>query len=170
MSFKLIKTSKHLLLSGLLVSVGLWAMPGFAQAQVKDNQLNAFVEALRQAAPPNRPNDGMYSAWQVLPGIIPDWTKRCIGKQMTPAQFESDADAARRTVSCIAGREFNKQMKATGNEAAAVRSAACWWMTGKYSGCNSGFQGQYVQKVVSAYQKQASGAPPASGASPGVTR
>ena len=87
MSFKFIKTSKHLLLSGLLVSAGLWAMPGFAQAQVKDNQLNAFVEALRQAAPPNRPNDGMYSAWQVLPGIIPDWTKRCIGKQMTPAQF-----------------------------------------------------------------------------------
>lgn len=157
MSFKFIKTSKHLLLTGLALSVGLWAMPGTAQST--DRQVNAFVEALKQAAPPQSKNDGMYSAWQVLPGIIPDWTKRCIGKQMTPAQFESDADAARRTVSCIAGREFNKQMKATGNEAAAVRSAACWWMTGKYnSGCKSGFQGQYVQKVVSVYQQQTAGA------------
>ena len=156
MSFKFIKTSKHLLLTGLALSVGLWAMPGTAQST--DSQVNAFVEALKQAAPPQSKNDGMYSAWQVLPGIIPDWTKRCIGKQMTPAQFEADADAARRTVSCIAGREFNKQMKATSNEAAAVRSAACWWMTGKYSGCNSGFQGQYVQKVVSVYQQQTAGA------------
>ncbi|WP_349262671.1 hypothetical protein [Allocoleopsis sp.] len=155
MSFKLSKTSKHLLLSGLLVSVGLWAMPG--TAQVKDAKLNAFVEALRQAAPPQRPNDGMYSDWQVLPGIIPDWTKRCIGKSLTPAQFDAGADAARRTVSCIAGRELNKQMKATGNETAAVRSAACWWMTGQYNGCKSGATATYVQKVVSAYQQQSSG-------------
>jgi hypothetical protein len=156
MSFKSIEKANSLLLSGLLLSVGLWAMPG--AAQVKPNQLNAFVEALRQSAPPQKANDGMYSPWQVLPGIIPDWTKRCIGKQLTPAQFEADTDAARRTVSCIAQREFNSQMKASGNnEAAAVRGAACWWMTGKYSGCNSGFAAEYVQKVVKSYQQQTAG-------------
>lgn len=157
MSFNPIKKGKHLFLTGLMLSVGLWAIPGTAQST--DSQVNAFVDALRQAAPPQRPNDGMYSAWQVLPGIIPDWTKRCIGKQMTPAQFEADATAARNTVACIARRELNNQMKATGNNgAAAVRGAACWWMTGKYNGCNSGFQGQYVQKVVSVYQQQVAGA------------
>lgn len=156
MSFNSIKTGKHLFLTGLALSVGLWAMPGTAQST--DKQVNAFVDALRQAAPPQSPNDGMYSAWQVLPGIIPDWTKRCIGQQMTPAQFEANEDAARRTVTCIARRELNNQMKATGNnETSAVRGAACWWMTGKYSGCNSGFQGQYVQKVVSVYQQQVAG-------------
>jgi hypothetical protein len=156
MSSKLIKTGKHLLLSGLLVSVGLWAMPG--TAQVKDNQLNAFVDALRVAAPPQSPKDGMYSPWQVLPGIIPDWTKRCIGKSMTPAQFEADEAAARQTVSCIARRELNNQMKATGNnETAAVRGAACWWMTGKYTGCTNGFQATYVQNVAKAYQERIGG-------------
>lgn len=156
MSFKSIKTGKHLLLTGIMLSFGLWAMPGATQS--KDNQVNAFVDALRQAAPPQSKNDGMYSEWQVLPGIIPNWTKRCIGKQMTPAQFEADATAARNTVTCIARRELNSQMKATGNnEIAAVRGAACWWMTGKYSGCDKGFTAQYVQKVVSSYQKQVSG-------------
>ena len=157
MRFMSIKKGKHLLLSGLLVSVGLWAMPG--AAQVKDAQLTAFVEALRQAAPPQRPNDGMYSAWQVLPGIVPDWSKRCTGKSLTPSQFDADAAAARNTVTCIARRELNKAMKATGNnETAAVRNAACWWMTGDYNGCGSGATAKYVQKVVSVYQQQAGGA------------
>jgi hypothetical protein len=158
MSFKLIKTSKHLLVSSLLLSVGLWAMPGATQST--DNQVNAFVDALKQAAPPQSPKDGMYSAWQVLPGIIPDWTKRCIGKQLTPAQFDADATAARNTVTCIARRELNNQMKATGNnETAAVRGAGCWWMTGEYKGCKSGATATYVQKVLNAYQQQSSGAP-----------
>ncbi|HEY9606325.1 MAG TPA: hypothetical protein V6C85_32255 [Allocoleopsis sp.] len=158
MSIKSIEKSKHLLLTGLLVSVGLWATPG--SAQVKDNQLNAFVEALRIAAPPQTKNDGMYSSWQVLPGIIPDWTKRCTGTSLTPEQFDSNADAARRTVSCIARRELNNQMKATGNnETAAVRGAACWWMTGNYNGCSSGATATYVQNVLKAYQQQSASAP-----------
>jgi hypothetical protein len=138
MSFKSFKKTKHLLLYGIMISVGLWAMPG--AAQVNDNQLNAFVEALRRAAPPNRANDGMYSDWQVLPGIIPSWTKQCVGKEMTPAQFDADSAAARRTVTCIARREVNNQLKATrNNQTAAVRRAACWWMTGNATGCQDWF-------------------------------
>ena len=149
------KKTKYLLLSGIIVTTGLWARPGVAE--VSDRQLNAFVEALRASAPPQRPNDGMYSEWQVLPGIIGSWTKQCVGKTMTPAAFEADKEAARRTVTCIARRELGKQLSASGNnDTAAVRSAACWWMTGEYSGCNSGFTATYVKKVVDTYKQQIS--------------
>ena len=115
-----------------------------------------MVEALRQAAPPNRPNDGMYSQWQVLPGIIPSWTKQCVGRELTPAQFESDATAARNTVACIVGRELKKQLTATNNnEAAAVRNVACWWMTGTTT-C-SGATATYVERVVGFYQQRGRG-------------
>ncbi|HAX77254.1 MAG TPA: hypothetical protein DCY88_15825, partial [Cyanobacteria bacterium UBA11372] len=86
MKIELIRQTKHLLLGGIIVTLGLWTP---AQAQVADTQINAMVDALRQAAPPNKPNDGMFSQWQVLPGIIPSWTKQCVGRELTPAQFES---------------------------------------------------------------------------------
>lgn len=159
MSFQVIRQAKHLLLSGLIASVGLWTVP--AQAQVSDARVNAVVEALRQAAPPNRPNDGMYSQWQVLPGIIPSWTKQCVGRELTPAQFESDAAAARNTVSCIVRRELDKQFRATrNNEATSVRNVACWWMTGNAGGCGSGATATYVQRVVGFYQQSARGTTP----------
>jgi hypothetical protein len=153
--FMFIKKTRHLLLSGIIIGAGLWAMPG--TAQVNDRQLNAFVEALRISAPPNRPNDGMYSPWQVLPGIVGSWTKQCVGKEMTAAQFEADAAAARQTVTCIARRELNKNFSASGNnDTAAVRRAACWWMTGKEDGCGNGATATYVQNVLKAYQQQLS--------------
>lgn len=152
MSFQVIRQVKHLLLSGVIASVGLWIVP--VQAQVSDGKVNAVVEALRQAAPPNRPNDGMYSQWQVLPGIIPSWTKQCVGRELTPTQFESDATAARNTVACIVGRELKKQLSATNNnETVAVRNVACWWMTGG-SSCSSRATATYVQRVVGFYQQQ----------------
>jgi hypothetical protein len=151
---KLIGQTKHLLLGGLIVGVGLWAIPVQAQ-QASDAQVNAMVEALRKAAPPNRPNDGMFSQWQVLPGIIPSWTKRCVGQELTPAQFESDATSARNTVACIVRRELNNQYGAgNNNEIAVVRNVACWWMTGKTGSCTGGPTGAYVQKVVGFYQQQ----------------
>lgn len=160
MNTKLIKKGKNLLLTSILAGIWLGNSSAIAQQtrptrQVSDAQVSAMVEALRKAAPPNRANDGMYSAWQVLPAIIPDWTKRCLGRQLTPAQFEADAKAARDTVACIARREFNRVYSATGNETAAVRGAACWWMTGKDNACTSGATGAYVQKVVGFYQQQA---------------
>lgn len=159
MSFQVIRQAKHLLLSGLIASLGLWTVP--AQAQVSDAKVNALLEALRQAAPPNRPNDGMYSQWQVLPGIIPSWTKQCVGRELTPAQFESDASAARNTVACIVRRELDKQFRATNNnETASVRNVACWWMTGNAGGCGSGATATYAQRVVGFYQQSGRGTTP----------
>lgn len=161
MSFDLTQKTKHLLLGGIIVSLALGATPAHSQRSqpVSDAQINAMVEALRQAAPPNKPNDDMYSQWQVLPGIIPSWTKQCVGRELTPAQFESDTAAARNTVACIVQRELNKQYRAvSNNETAAVRNVACWWMTGNTTGCGGGATGSYVQRVVSFYQQQRSNA------------
>lgn len=146
------KPIKSLLLGATLVAVGLSPLPSVAQ--VKDTQVNALVGALKQAAPPNRPNDGMYSSWQILPGIIPSWTKQCLGKEMTPQQFEANENAARQVVSCIVARELKTQYKTTNNETQAVSNVACWWMTGKTSGCDQGNTGAYVARVMSFYKQQ----------------
>ncbi len=149
------------LLAGITLSIGLSSlvMPelSFAQAkqQVSNVQVAAMVEALRLAAPnTGSKNDGYYSDWQVKPETLKGWSKNCLKKEVTPTQFENDAKLARQVISCITTRELNKQYSATGNETAAVRGVACWWMTGNYTGCNSGFTGDYVKKVVSYYQQQ----------------
>jgi hypothetical protein len=150
---------RHLLLGGIVASLGLWAIP--AAAEVSNTQVNAMVDALRQAAPPNKPNDGMFSQWQVLPGIIPSWTKQCVGRELTPEQFESDATTARNTVSCIVRRELAKQLRATNNnQNTAIRNVACWWMTGTTNGCGSGATASYVQRVIGFYQQATASTPP----------
>lgn len=160
MNPKLIKKGKNLLLTSILA--GIWLGNGSAMAQqtrpakqVSDAQVNAMVEALRKAAPQNRENDGMYSDWQVLPGTLAGWTKRCVGRQMTPAEFESDSAAARNTVACVVRREFSRVYATAGNESTAARNFACWWMTGTENSCASGVNAAYVQKVLGFYQQQA---------------
>ncbi len=140
------------LLRGLTISVTLLAaLP--AQPQPSGPQITAMVEALRMAAPKSAP--GLYSEWGVTPGIIASWTKQCVGSELTPEQFGNSPERARETVTCIMRRELNKQFRATNNnETAAVRSVACWWLTGNYSGCTSGNQAAYVQRVVGFYQKE----------------
>lgn len=138
---------------GIAISVyGLNPLP--AKADMTESKVNAFVEALKLAAPPNKPKDGMYSAWQVLPNIIPSWTKQCLGKELTPNDFDVDKTAAKKTVTCIAKRELNQQWKQTNqNEAQTIRNTACWWMTGNYNGCKSGATSEYVKKVEKLYNK-----------------
>ncbi|MBD2524054.1 hypothetical protein [Nostoc sp. FACHB-133] len=149
-----------LLLNGVIVSFGL--LPLLAQAQqpvsVSDAQVAAMVEALRQAAPQiKNPNDGYYSEWQVKPETLKGWTRTCLKRELTPTQFENNPAIARQVISCITRRELTNQFRATNNnEIASVRGAACWWMTGSYTGCNKGFTAEYVQKVVRFYQQQPS--------------
>ncbi len=146
------KPFKALLISGILISLSLETQP--SHAEVKTTQVDALVESLRQAAPPQRPNDGMYSNWQVLPGIIPDWSKRCLGKTLTPEQFDNDNAAARQVVSCIVKRELNTQTQANVKDEQAVRRVACWWMTGKANECQRGATATYVNRVLDFYRRQ----------------
>lgn len=145
---------RRLVLSGLLVSLGLWTLPAQAQ-QVRNAQLTAMVEALRQAAPKTgTKNDGLYSEWQITPGIIPSWSKQCIGRELTPTQLENNPAAARDIVSCIMRRELQKQYAASNNnETVAVSRAACWWMTGDATSCSRGQTATYVQNVLRFYQQ-----------------
>ena len=144
-------------LGGLIVSLGLSALP--AQAQVSSTQVNALVEAIRQAAPQTGPNkDGVYSDWQILPGNIPRWTKFCTGQTATPQQFESNPQLARQVVSCIVKDALQDEYPASGNqEAIAVQRVAAWWMTGDPTRYTNPATSPYTQKVLSFYQKNKSG-------------
>lgn len=144
----------RLLLKGLLVCMALWTLPAGAQ-QVSKPQVEAMVDALRQAAPKTGiQNDGLYSQWQITPGIIPSWSKQCLGREVTPKQLESSPVLARSMVSCIVRRELPKQYAATGkNETMAVRRTACWWMTGNPTSCTSSQTAKYVQNVERFYEQ-----------------
>jgi hypothetical protein len=146
----------RLLLSGVVVSLGLSPLSVQAKQQISDAQVAAMVEALRQAAPQTgSQNDGFYSQWQVKPETLKGWAKTCLKKEITPTQFENSPETARQVVSCIMRRELNQQLSAgNNNEIGAVNGVACWWMTGNYTGCNSGFTATYVQKVVKLYQQE----------------
>ncbi|MEG3842532.1 hypothetical protein [Microcoleus sp. herbarium14] len=144
----------NLLFGSLIIYLGLQALPAAAQA-VTDAQVSALVEALRQAAPPQTANDGMYSQWQVLPGNISRWAKFCTKQDLTPQQFEADATKAKSIVTCIVGDLLRDEYKASSNnELTAIRRAACWWMTGESAACKSGATATYADKVVSVYQQQ----------------
>lgn len=147
-----------LLLLGTVLNFGTVCLS--AAAQVSETQVNGLVEALRLAAPPNSPDDGMYSDWQVLPQTLQGWSEICLGQSVTPEQFEADPEIARSVVRCIAQWQLEEQLLSTGgDELTAVRGAACWWMTGESAGCQSGFTAEYVEKVLGFYQEQLSTPP-----------
>ena len=146
------------LLSGVIIALGLSPLTVQAQQQSSKTQVTAMVEALRLAAPKTGSNDdGLYSEWKVKPETFKSWSKTCLEKEVPATQFASDPELARQVVTCIMERELKEQLNATNNnEAEAVRRSACWWMTGKYTGCNSGFTADYVKKVLGYYQKKGS--------------
>jgi hypothetical protein len=153
MNFKSIAKT-NLLFGSLIISLGLQSLPAAAQS-VTDAQVSALVEALRQAAPPQTANDGMYSQWQVLPNNISRWAKFCTKQALTPQQFEADATKAKSIVTCIVGDLLRDEYKASSNnELTAVRRAACWWMTGDSAACKTGATATYADKVISVYQQQ----------------
>ncbi len=146
----------RVLVSGMIITLGLSSLPALAQQpKVSESQVAAMVEALRQSAPKSAPNSGYYSDWKVKPGTVKLWTKYCLKKELTPAQFQNDPATARQVVSCVINRELTKQFRAIpNNETAAVSSVACWWMTGSYTGCNSGFTADFVKNVTKRYQQR----------------
>ncbi len=147
----------RLLVNGLLVSSALWTLlllPAQAQ-QIGKPQVEAMVDALRQAAPKTGvQDDGLYSQWQITPGIIPSWSKQCLGREIAPKQLETNPVLARSIVSCIMSRELQKQYAVSNkNETTAVRRTACWWMTGNPTSCTSGSTAKYVQNVQRFYEQ-----------------
>ncbi|MGI0489384.1 ARC6/PARC6 family protein [Pantanalinema rosaneae CENA516] len=142
------------LLLSLGLSLGLRQLP--AQAQVADSQVNALVEALRLAAPQTGSgDDGYYSQWQVKPDNVTRWSKSCLGKTVTPAQFETDQATARQVITCVMRDVLRDEYRASGNnEALAVRRSAAWWMTGDPTKYDSKETIAYTQVVLNLYQKR----------------
>ena len=142
---------------GLIASLGLsWGLGGLpAYAQVSDVQVGKLVEALRQAAPQTgTQNDGLYSDWQIKPENIPRWSKSCIGRELSPSQFEASPSTARTVVACVLRDVLRDEYRASGNnETVAVRRAAAWWMTGDPNRYNSANTATYTQRVLSFYQQ-----------------
>lgn len=138
--------------AAIAASFVLWGMPALAQS---NSQVEALVEALRRASPQTETkNDGLYSDWQVLPGNIPRWSKACIGRELTPAEFEASPVTARAIVTCVVRDLLRDEFKASGsNESLAVRRAAAWWMTGDPATYNRDRTRDYTQKVLSFYQQ-----------------
>ncbi|MBE9039392.1 hypothetical protein IQ235_01095 [Oscillatoriales cyanobacterium LEGE 11467] len=142
-------------LMGILASIGLFACP--ATAQVSEAQIDAFVEALRLAAPPDSPDDGLYSDWQVKPATLTGWSEQCLEETVTPEEFEANSEIARSVISCVVEWQLAEQFSAVDNdEESAVRRTACWWMTGDAIGCNTDFTADYRESVLGFYQQQLS--------------
>lgn len=144
------------LLLSLGFSLGLSHLP--AQAQMTDTQVNALVEALRLAAPQTGSgDDGYYSDWQVKPDNVTRWSKSCLGKAVTPTQFEADQATARKIIACVMRDVLRDEYQASGkNEALAVRRSAAWWMTGDPTKYDSKDTTAYTQVVLNLYQKRKS--------------
>lgn len=145
--------SRLLQLATALLSLSL-VLP--AQAQVNDRQMNALVEALRQAAPQTgRADDGLHSEWQVMPGNIGRWSRSCIGRELSPSQFEASPATARSIVACVMRDVLQAEYdNSNDDEAIAIRRAAAWWMTGDSSRYNRPETREYTNRVLSIYQQQ----------------
>lgn len=147
------KADMRFLIIVFILAVGLsQAVP--ARAQIGDQEINAFVEALRLSAPnTGNPNDGLYSDWKIKWENIVRWSKRCTGREMDPAEFEANMEAARDVLGCIMGKILREQYGLCNDEAIAVRRAAAWWMTGNPDQYDSPQVGPYTQRVLDFYRK-----------------
>jgi hypothetical protein len=162
-------TTMRVPIGKLIISLGVVLTVGMlpVQAQVSEDQVSALVEALRRAAPQTgRADDGLYSDWQIRADNIPRWSRSCIGRELSPTEFEANPDVARSVVTCVVGDVMRDEYNASGNdEMLAVRRSAAWWMRGDPSQYNSPEIAAYIQRVVSAYEEQ-QGAAPATQPSP----
>jgi TolA-binding protein len=145
---------------GLSLIVGI-ALPTAAQAQAAPRgtvadfeRANRVAEALRQITLlGNTRNPGYYSDWQVKGDRIPLWSRQCLGRQITPEEFESNKSAATSTVTCIVQDMMRQEIRtAQNNEGLAIRRVASWWVTGDPGRYEEDKIAAYTQRVLSSYQ------------------
>jgi hypothetical protein len=157
---------RSIVIGALGVSTALIALPVFAQ--VSESVVTRTVEALRQASKPENPNTGLYSDWQVKANNIPRWSRLCLGREISPSEFQNNPSTARSIVTCVVRDVLSEEYRNSDkNDAIAVQRVAAWWMTGDPSQYNSGAS-QYAQKVLGFYRSSSTAmgavAKPASGA------
>lgn len=122
---------------------------------ISDAQVGMLVESLRQAAPQtDTAKDGLYGEWQVKADNIPRWSQQCLGRELTPTQFQDSPVTARSILVCVMRDVMSEQYSASNsNEFVAVQRAAAWWMTGDPAQYNNGSTASYTQKVLDFYKQ-----------------
>jgi hypothetical protein len=136
---------------GSLVLGGASIWP--AQAQTADGQAGRISEAIKQIALQRGKNPGFYSDWQVKGEKIPLWSKQCLGRDLTPQQFESNASTAGGVVTCVLREMIRQEAKFIGkDESLVVRRVAAWWATGDAAQYNSPGVATYTQQVLRVYR------------------
>ncbi|MBD2328295.1 hypothetical protein [Alkalinema sp. FACHB-956] len=133
---------------------------GVATAAMTDSQVARVVESLRQVGVQSPKSEGLHSDWRVKATNIPIWAKSCLGKPLTPQQFNDSPATARNIINCvIKDVAATEDQQANGDEALTVRRIAAWWMTGDSNLYNSAGTAAYTNQVLSLYQQQATGKP-----------
>ena len=81
-----------------------------------------------------RPNTrtGALGKYQVLPGNVPVWTQKYLGKKLTPEQFANDPDAQERVFNAEMGSYLDKaqQLNPEADDATIQRMGAAGWYAG----------------------------------------
>ncbi|MFB8792346.1 MAG: hypothetical protein U7123_26735 [Potamolinea sp.] len=87
----------------------------------------------------DKSSEGLFSDWQVKAENIPRWSQQCLGRELTPTQFQESPVTARGILVCVMRDVLREQYTASNNkESVAVQRAASWWMTGDPNQYNSG--------------------------------
>src|SRR6476620_3516102 len=73
---------------------------------------------------------GALGQWQVLPGNVPAWTQKHLGRSLTPEQFAKDPDAQIRVFNGEFGSYLNKALASGADEDTAIRMAGAGWYGG----------------------------------------
>jgi hypothetical protein len=125
-----------------------------AQAQSSSiEQASRVAEALKQAALKSPKQSGYYSDWQVKGDRVPLWSRQCLNREMTPAQFEENPSNASSIVVCIVKDMMRQELRSARNdEAGAVKRVASWWVTGDPNRYNTKDIAPYAQQVLALYQ------------------
>ena len=137
----------------LLAGVGL---PVVAQVAPSEAQVMALSEALRLKSDegPGLSTGVYYSDWQVESSAIPQWSKTCLGRALTPLEFATSAETAESVVLCQLRDQLATQYQATGgNEPIAVQRVVSWWRTGDAGRYGSGSIALFSKEVLALYRQ-----------------
>jgi hypothetical protein len=146
--------------------VGGWVMAGSlalasmaplavtpVQAQTADSEASRIADAIRQIALQRGKNPGFYGDWQVKGEKIPLWSKQCVGRELTPQQFEASQSTASGVVTCVLRDMIRQEARFIGkDESLVVRRVAAWWATGDAAQYNSPGVATYTQQVLRVYR------------------
>jgi hypothetical protein len=74
------------------------------------------------------PDSGAIGLGQVMPENVPSWTKQCLGRELTPVEFQNDAQAQNEVIDCKLEQYWKTAKSRTTNE--KVRDVAAIWYAG----------------------------------------